>query len=108
MFDLHKNADLPRVFKVTVPVSSTGKALVILEDYNFKKITHPRYNSVIHGLQMRHTAEIQLFVSEERLSRSIDCLQALFFGESFIPTITKIKASKREINSLVLSEKCLA
>lgn len=81
---------------------------MILEDYNFKKITHPRYNSVIHGLQMRHTAEIQLFVSEERLSRSIDCLQVLFFGESFTPTITKIKANKHEIKSLVLSEKCLA
>lgn len=109
MFGFTKNStELPRVFKVTLPVSSTIKALLILEDYNFLKVTHPNNSKIVRAVRHQHAAEIQVFVSEEKLPKAIDGLNSCFLGEQFSPSVIKLDLKERSISQILESEECLA
>lgn len=109
MFGFSKsNVELPRVFKITLPVSSTCKALLILEDYNFLRVTHPSNSKVMRAIAHKHAAEIQVFVLEDRLSEAVDGLEHCFMGEQFSPSIIKVDLKNISISQILESEGCLA
>lgn len=108
MFGFNKNnVELPRVFKITLPVSSTCKALLILEDYNFLRVTHPSNSTVMRAVTHKHAAEIQVLVSEEKLAKAVDGLEHCFMGEQFSPSIIKMSLRNNNVSQILESEECL-
>lgn len=92
---------------LTAGVTSVAKALLILEDYNFKRITHPLNSKVVKSNAGTHAAEIQILVSEERAQQASNVLQESFMGELCFPIVTKINVLNSTFQNVIRAEESL-
>ncbi len=92
---------------LTAGVTSVAKALLILEDYNFKRITHPLNSKVVKSNAGAHAAEIQILVSEEKAQQASDALQKSFMGELCFPIVTEINVSNSTFQNVRRAEESL-
>lgn len=95
------------LYLLTAGVTSVAKALLILEDYNFKRITHPLNSKVVKSNAGAHAAEIQILVSERKKQQASDTLQESFMGELCFPIVTEINVSNSTFQNVLRAEESL-
>lgn len=95
------------LYLLTAGVTSVSKALLILEDYNFKRITHPLNSKVVKSNAGAHAAEIQILVSEGKAQRASKALQESFMDELCFPIVTKINVLNNTFQNVIRAEESL-